>query len=67
MKVLVSVKYFLIFYILKLSKIARTMNLRLNNVLSEHKILEQQINPKVLSVASSYHYNGNSKNFYRLV
>ena len=37
-------------------------NLRLNNFLSKHKISEHQINPKVLSVASSCHYNGNSKN-----
>ena len=27
-----------------------------------YKILEQQINPKVLSVANSCHYNKNSKN-----
>ena len=30
--------------------------------LLKHKISEQQINLKVLSVASSCHYNGNSKN-----
>ena len=36
--------------------------LRLNNFLSRHKISEQQINPKVLSVVSACHYNGNSKN-----
>ena len=32
MKVLVSVKYFLIFYIVKLSKIARTMLNQMKNV-----------------------------------
>ena len=37
-------------------------NLRLNNFLLTHKISEQQINSKVLSVASSLNYNGNSKN-----
>ena len=36
-------------------------NLKLNSFL-KHKISEQQINPKVLSVTSSCHYNGNSKN-----
>ena len=36
--------------------------LRLNNFILKHKISEQQINPKVLSVASSCHNNGNSKN-----
>ena len=36
--------------------------LRLNNLLLKHEISEQQINPKVSSVASSCHYNGNSKN-----
>ena len=35
--------------------------LRSNNFLLKHKISEQQVNPKVLSVASSCHYNGNSK------
>ena len=35
--------------------------LRSNNFLLKHKISEQQINPKVLSVVSSCHYNGNSK------
>ena len=37
-------------------------NLILNNFLLKRKISEQQINPKVLSVVSSSHYNGNSKN-----
>ena len=36
--------------------------LRLNNFLLKHNISEQQIKPEVLSVASSCHYNGNSKN-----
>ena len=34
-----------------------------NNFLHKrYKISEQQINPKVLSVANSSHYNENSKN-----
>ena len=33
-----------------------------NNFLLKHKISKQQINPKVLSVASSRHCNGISKN-----
>ena len=36
--------------------------LKLNNFLLKHKISEQQVNPKALSVATSCHYNGNSKN-----
>ena len=36
--------------------------LRLNNFLLKHKISEQQISSKVLSIASACHYNGNSKN-----
>ena len=35
--------------------------LRSNNFPLKHKISEQKINTKVLSVASSCHYNGNSK------
>ena len=35
--------------------------LRSNNFLLKHKISDQQINPKVLSVATSCHHNGNSK------
>ena len=39
--------------------------LRWNNFILKHKISEQQINPKVLSVASSCHYNGNSKKWQK--